>query len=229
MSVLACATLIACGSTDDENPDATRTFEDACEGGTLNFTKGFKPEPGVDFIGFRTEKTTPRQIGDDPNEVEAVWSASFSGDTHGTLCATASDKADCERRVAETNLIGTTCNGAAVVPQDRAVGAPEAPTPGTCARSYVLYTRGDEIGTVEGYAQARELFGTIDSPEEALYLVQLRGGAVSCGGQSPAGTIATDDGYEVRAGSRCGDGTYRVSTTGEVSYRTPSGEEGSCL
>lgn len=224
---IVCATLIACSAAEDETPDGETKAEyvEACEGGTLALAKGFKPEPAVDFIGFRTEQTTPRQVASDPEKTEAVWSASFSGDVFGTLCGGASDKADCEKRVAETNLIGADCNGVSVVPQvapqEGADMAP--PAPGNCIQSYVLYTRGNDIGTVRTADEARALFGAIDSPAEALYLVRLQGGTLSCGGRAPTATRVTDDGYDVRANNPCGESQYHVSKDGTVSLTEGKG------
>jgi hypothetical protein len=95
--------------------------------------------------------------------------------------------------------------------------------------SYLVATRGDQIVTAVDAAQVRALFGTIDTPEEALYLATLAGYTLSCS-DSPHAQYKTDGGgYRLvvqRRDGTCNDGITEVvltvsadGTTQEISSR----------
>jgi hypothetical protein len=89
--------------------------------------------------------------------------------SEGDPCATAGSKASCRARLEEFRLL----------PRDRAGCEAAYPnvvhpggTRGGCRVSYVLFTRGDEIGVAVTDAEVRTLIGTIDSVQEAEWWLQ---------------------------------------------------------
>lgn len=121
----------------------------------------------------------------------------------GERCATAKDRALCERRYRSLGDIGLFF-------------------------SYVFFTRGDEVGTVEDAAAAVKLVGTVDSPEDAFFVARFAGFAATCDGEASAAYRATDDGFELVAESGgCNSPVSRVvvrvrrdGTVEEVSRKT---------
>lgn len=209
----------------------------ACESGTLLLTKGYRPAQPVDFLAYRTESTEPRAAtaaafpreGDSgapsptPIKFEAAWTASYTADVVGTACSRATDKPACEKKLAAIRLLGTTCDGLPIVPKAAPAGAPQK-LQGVCAMTYLVYTRGDEVGTVTTTAEAKAFFGEIDSPQEAMFVAQLGGEIFSCDEPSPAAFTAVEDGFELLAGSRCERRFVRVSRAGVVTLvRTETG------
>lgn len=214
LALAACTVTTTPGSVPDG-------FTAACDASGLRLAKGFRPAKEVDFVGFRVESTQPRlaQAGDPapgaapcqapcggdaggggdagvPNV--AAWSASFTADVRGTPCSGATDKPACDAKVAALRLLSNVCDGLAVVPKDVAAGAAAPRPPGYCSLTYLVYTRGDEVGTVTG-AETLAFLGTIDAPEEAFYLAQLGGEYFSCGSTPEAAYSAVADGYDLVA------------------------------
>jgi len=231
----ACAALVALvGCTTMGIPDG---MTGACENETLLLTKGFRPAQPVDFLAFRTESTEPRAAtgsavpreGDSgapsPTPVgnEAAWTASYTSDLVGTSCSRATDKPACEKKLAAIRLLGTTCDGLPIVPKAAPAEVQQKPL-GACAMTYLVYTRGDEVGTVSTAAEAKTFFGDIDSPQEAMFVAQFGGEVFSCNEPSPAAFAAVEDGFELLAGSRCQRRFVRVSRAGVVTLvRTETG------
>ena len=228
----------------------------ACDTGTLRFAAGFKPTKPVDYVGERTESTTPRTappvatpvpsgsgsgsggsaappVGTSGAQSEAARVVSNGSDSVGTACDKASDRTACQKKLEQESVIGAYCQGIAVVPKFRdAAFAPEAvptkPT-GTCSETFFAYTRGDEVGNIATITLARTFFGTIDSPEEALFLVRLSGESLSCAADAPAAWRATTDGYDVQSSAvdKCGEVTVRkiLHVTGEGTITVVSSEK----
>lgn len=219
----------ACSDPDGDDTGTTEPGEipenmtNACTGAELRLAAGFTPQPVVDFIGFRTESTQPRPKTGDAgvNTTEAAWIATLDNDVSGVACSSASDRAACEKKLADLRLLGDQCQGIPIVPKD-AAGAAAPSEPGYCSLAYLVYTRGDEVGTVRSVSEAIAFFAGIDSPQEAMYLLRLSGEALICGGASPAAYAKKDDGYDVQtgAGTRCGQSSNRrlvhVSKAGEI-------------
>jgi len=90
----------------------------------------------------------------------------------GEQCATASDRASCERRYRGLGDIGL-------------------------FYSYVFFTRGDVVGKIEDAASAIRLLGTIDSPEEAFFVAGKSGFAATCDGEAKAAYRKVGDAYEL--------------------------------
>jgi hypothetical protein len=216
----------------------------ACESGTIRFAAGFKPTKPADYVGERLESTSPRTstpvavpsssgsatappVGSSTgSQKEAAREVTSGSDSVGTACANASDRVACQKKLEQESVIGATCQGIVVVPKVRDVAfAPEAAAPppaGSCSATFYAYTRGDEVGNLSTRALALEFFGTIDSPEEALFLVKLSGESLSCAAEAPAAWRATADGYDVQSSAvdRCGEVTVRkilhVSAQGTI-------------
>ncbi len=76
-----------------------------------------------------------------------------------------------------------------------------------------MTTRGDQIATAQGAAQVKALFGTIDTPEEALYLAQVSGYTVTCTDAPLAQYRSEGSGYRLVVQKRdgtCDDGITQV-------------------
>lgn len=198
-------------------------FTSACEPVVgLRLAAGLRPAVEVDFVGFRTESTQlvdapaadgpcpagaacpPRTTPGSTGRI-AQWSARFSDDVRGVPCAGASNRATCEKRVAELRLMASQCDGFNVVPKVAPAG--DARPSGDCTLSYLVYTRGDEVGTVVTSEAARTFLGEVNSPQEALLLTRLSGEALSCDAASPASYAPASDGYEVSSSAGNQSGT----------------------
>jgi len=138
--------------------------------------------PAIDGAESRTESaflpknlTQPGQVTPPPQGAEGdLWQSSM-GSTVGSLCKTASKPADCEDEISNYRVLPTdaaTC--AAMYPntQNESVG---------CLTSYILYTRGDEIGVARTTNETLALIGQIDTVEEALWVASTQGYSTSCG------------------------------------------------
>ena len=92
--------------------------------------------------------------------------------------------------------------------------AVSAPEPGKCSTTYLVYTRGDEVGWVTTSTEGRAFFGAIDTPREAMYLARLGGEGFVCG---TAAYAEVAEGYEVQASfNGCARRIVRVTRGGEV-------------
>ncbi len=194
----------------------------ACVGGKLRFAAGFKPSTPVNFVGFRTETTTPRTVVGPGTTEEAAWTAVITDDSVGNPCAGSSDVAACLKRFDSLRVLGDQCAGLPIVPKSFGLGLAEAAAgdvaapgsgaaapmqPGNCYVEGLLYTRADDIAAIRTIEEARAFFGVIDSPQEALYLVRLSGEGLTCAEGAPAAYRALPEGgYEIQstAFGRCG-------------------------
>lgn len=211
----------------------------ACKGGALLFANGFKPAKLTEFVGQRSEATEPRLVAapkpaDPPANpptttgggTEAAWTATLGADRKGEPCAGATDRAACDKAFASYRVLADACDGLTVVPKAApAVGAdvaaPAPRTPGYCATSYYAYTQGAEIGHLDTLDKARAFFGGIDSPEEAIFLVQLSGEGLSCTGSAPAAFKLSGDGYDVQTGAV---DRYGCTVTRKIVHVTGAGQ-----
>ena len=117
------------------------------------------------------------------------------------MCSAARDKAACEKKVAELR----------VLPADKATCVQKFPETGMvrgggCQVQYLVYTRGDEVGTVVGKDATKGFLGTIDTPEEALWVLSSSNQwEIACGGKgAPASTIKkTSEGFELVFQKNC--------------------------
>lgn len=212
LSVLSSVTL-ACGLTagGDDIPDGFTAA--TCAQSALVLAKGLSPTNEVDFIGARTEATERdvRTAGNGGVVHVAEWSATMGADSRGAACANATDVDACKTKLANLRLMGDSCEGLSVV--TKAAPMREQPS-GVCRVAYWVYTRGDEVGVIRSPSEARALFGTIDSPEEAIVIAQLAGETFSCGAAAYA---RVDGGFDLTSSSACGRRIVRVSSDGQVS------------
>ena len=228
---------VACGGSAGV-PDG---FTSACTGSEILYAKGFKPAKPVDFVGFRVESTESRFVSaagapaqTDPAAPQvppttasgrsvAAWSATFTADVNGKPCSGATDPQACLKKIDAIRVLGGTCDGLAVVPKVRpadVVGSEAAPAPreaGFCSATYIVFTRGDEVGVVQSQVETRTFFGVVDSPQEALYLAKLNGENLSCSTSVPASWAQVEGGFEI-VGSfgTCGSRIVRVLKDGTV-------------
>lgn len=224
--LFAAAALIVTATAACADPSPVpEGFTSACEPVVgLRLAAGLRPAVEVEFVGFRTESTqladAPAADGPCPAGTAcpprpttpgaagriAQWSARFSDDVRGVPCAGASNRAACEKRVAELRLMESQCDGFNVVPKVAPAGGASRPT-GNCTLSYLVYTRGDEVGTVVTSEAARTFLGEVNSPQEALFLARLSGEALSCDSASPASYAPASDGYELSSSAGTQGGT----------------------
>jgi hypothetical protein len=208
---------IACGgsttTTEPGGGGTNPTFTSLCGAAQPKpFLQGMHVVPAIDGAESRTESaflptnlTQPGQVTPPPQGAEGdLWQRTL-GSTVGAMCKTASKPADCEDEVANYRVLpadATTC--AAMYPnmQNESVG---------CSVSYILYTRGDEIGVARTTNETLALIGEIDTVEEALWVAGTQGYSTSCGSnEAPDSQFRTtsDGGWDldVVKGGFCGPG-----------------------
>lgn len=159
---LASAGTYACSGDLDSG------MEPACTGrvSAASIT-GWRPATPVDFMAMRNELFAEGQP--EPftsNEVERV----------GEPCKTASDRAACEKKLADVRVAN-------------------AQTPNAV---YVVFTRGDQVFTLETPAEMEDFFRPIDTKEEAFFIAAAKKGvSATCGGQDELKWTAKGDGFDV--------------------------------
>ncbi len=213
--VAACATTTAAGvavgcggGTDGGASSSSGGSSSGGDGPTPDFTSlcdvenvasllaGLRASPEIDGAVMRTEHAFPllESAGGNeggvvnPDEPADGWKAT-SGETVGALCSKASNQAACL----------ATVEGFRVLPPTReecTARFPVTPYTGmTCGVTYILYTRGDEIGVAVTDDETRALIGTFDTVHEAFWAASKAGYQRSCA--SNGGERST---YRTRAG-----------------------------
>lgn len=178
----------------------TPGFTSLCSGGSLasqrTFLQGLTATPALDGAVMRNESAFTRQaspggpggISNPPmNELGDAWTAS-NGEQVGTMCATATNPTACRDKIAGFRMLPTSRD--ACVAQYPAASYSQT----ECGASYILYTRGDEIGVARTKDETKALIGTFDTIEEALWVAQGTGLQTSCGGNG-FGTMLPDSEY----------------------------------
>ena len=200
----------------------TPVFTTLCNGpghgpNTRTFLAGLHATPELDGAVMRSESAFPRTsspgqpggVTGDPNAVADEWTAT-NGDAVGAMCAKASNPSACLAKV----------QGYRMLPPDRDACAAAYPSagylPATCAASYILYTRGDEIGVARTNEEIKALMGATDTLEEALWAANNAGYGESCsyGGKSPDSQYRTtqDGGWDlVLVNTTCGEELYKLT------------------
>jgi hypothetical protein len=124
------------------------------------FPSGLVAAPRQDYVAARIE-TAFLTDAENFRKTETLH--------EGEPCATASSKEACRARFEEFRLL----------PLDRSSCEAAYPnvvhpggTRGGCRASYVLFTRGDEIGVAVTESEIRGLIGTVDSVQEAEWVLQ---------------------------------------------------------
>ncbi|HSO41203.1 MAG TPA: ferritin-like domain-containing protein, partial [Labilithrix sp.] len=102
--------------------------------------------------------------------------AGQNGELVGTMCARAADKTACLAKVQGFRLLPPTREAcAAKYPADVYTGV-------DCSTSYILYTRGTEIGVARTNDEIKALISTFDTLGEALWAASVAGYSRSCSG-----------------------------------------------
>lgn len=157
----------------------------------------------ADFLAERFESADENGAPDGGPPL--TWRAQLTEQT-GTACKSAADPATCKASLDALRLLPTDATACF------AQGPGGGPSRG-CFTRYLVTTRGDQIATAQGAAQVKALFGTIDTPEEALYLAQVSGYTVTCA-DAPLAQYRTErSGYRLVVQKRdgtCDEGITQV-------------------
>jgi hypothetical protein len=188
----------ACGAG---SVDRSALTEDTCTGATYDPLAGVTPATPVDYMELR------ETFGVTTNPPTVVSKS-------GTVCATATDPATCNTKLAAVSNPG---------------GWQLAPSGGLSPTitEYLVYTRGDEVGTITSFDALATFLAPIDDVHDAALLVSQNPTThftIVCGPNS-GGAVA--GGFEVVAetGDTCGKGTHldedlvSVSSSGDVTVR----------
>lgn len=234
-----------CGSSSGGGPTLGQGMTPACPLGNLleGFTPGKPVDYLATRTEFLPLNAQPPAVdagadGGDGGDGGATadagapsdgWSASI-GQQRGTPCATATDPS-CKQRLAELRLASNTACPPSGEGFDRTIGQSklvdgtgstgsgfggEGARQAGCSVSYLVYTRGDEIGVARTRAEIVALLAPIDAKEEALYLASGDGLSLSCGQDPKAAYTATPGGgFEVLGETQSGC-TYQPAQVEQV-------------
>ncbi len=185
------------GSTLEVTPGVTLS-DSVCDGAEYKPLKGLKPAVAVDSLEMRST------MGEAPPAFRIVA-------TEGSPCSTAVDKAACTAKYASTTpTTGWTDNSS--------FGGPVV-----TGTRYIIYTRGDEVGTLTSLDALRTFLAPFDTVKEgALLLVEgADAHRFNCSYKNAGtGPGAGDWTYLTETGVACGEGSnsykneMRVSSTG---------------
>lgn len=216
------------GGVTHEDGGVQPEYTSACTSGpNPTLLSGITSTPPLDGAKMRYEQafasTLDTQgmgitIMSEPEDGD-YWTGSDE-ETQGALCSGASNPDACRAKV----------NGYRALPpllEECATGAHGTYQSGYgCAGSYILYTRGDEIGAAQTEDQIKDLIGKFDSLSEVVWAAGLKGLRLNC---SSAYRIAesqyrrtSDGGYDISLvdDQNCGSGVYAVTVhvdpTGDV-------------
>jgi hypothetical protein len=185
--------VVGCGGSTTQDPVSGSggggggpypEYVSLCTGSPVRaFPLGLTAEPAIDGAVERSETAfagkgqgyqgggvTPPPAGASGD----LWKGGAAGTPIGTLCATATDKAACLAKVSGYRILP-------VDEQECRSAYPAGYSQNGCSASYLLYTRGDDIGVARTPAETKTLMGTIDTPEEASYLLNNAGYFAACG------------------------------------------------
>ena len=197
------------GTGKDGGPPLATGFTSFCgtNGTTSQRTllQGLTASPPLDGAIMRNEaafarRTTQNGVTNPPMpELGDSWSAT-NGEQVGTLCAKSSNPGACRDKVSGFRMLPTSRD--ACVSQYPS----SAYVPTECGASYILYTRGDEIGVARTKEEIKALAGTFDTLEEAMWVAQGANLQATCG--SSYGGSTPDSGWRQTA-----DGGWDLSLT----------------
>ena len=178
--------------------------------------QGLTASPALDGAVMRNEaafrrQTTQTGVTNPPMpELGDAWTAT-NGEQVGTLCAKASNPSACRDKVMGFRMLPSSRDACVSQYPSSAYGPTE------CGASYILYTRGDEIGVARSKDEIKALIGTFDTLEEAMWVAQGSNLQASCsssyGGTTPdSGWRKTaDGGWDLSLTERnCGTESYQV-------------------
>jgi hypothetical protein len=181
--------------------------------------QGLRASPELDGAVSRNESAFARAGGNNPGvvtppseELGDAWTGT-NGEQVGTLCAKATDADACRAKVA----------GFRILPTTREACIAQYPgssySPNLCGASYILYTRGDEIGVARTNDEIKALIGTFDTLGEAMWVATNAGLQTSCSTGTGADALprseyrtTQDGGWDLSLldAKNCGDATYKV-------------------
>jgi hypothetical protein len=173
------------------------------------FLQGLKTSPPIDGAVTRTEMAFTRTNTGAPgggmnppmDELGDAWTG--TNDEHvGTLCATATNPSACLSKTSGFRILPASRD--ACVAQYGSYGYSQT----ACGTSYILYTRGDQIGVARTVEETKALIGTFDTVEEAMWVAQAKNLQVTCGGTGFAGGTTPTSGWR-----RTADGGWDLSLT----------------
>jgi hypothetical protein len=191
--------LTACGA---QSVDRTGLTEDVCGGAAVyDPLAGVTPTVPVDYLELRNTLGSP-------TNTPSVVSKS------GTPCATATDVPTCQANLAAVSNAGgwTPARGPGLSPT---------------ITDLLVYTRGDEVGTITSYDALKAFLVPVDDVHDAALLVSQNPDVhheISCGPDS-GGAVAGGFDVVARTGDTCGPGTHLdeelvfVSTAGDVTVK----------
>jgi hypothetical protein len=193
------------GASASSDPSQPRAM---CGPGRLpRFPSGLKASPPQDFVGVRFETaylygTFAKADGGSSDTDSANENfTSNASNTYGTPCATASDVPSCLRALEALR----------VLPKGRAaceaayphVTHPGGAHPG-CSVSYLVFTRGDEVGFAIEDAEVRALVGPVDTVQEAEWVLEHAYDPTCGGDKGQTFTVREiDGGYEFSFVNNC--------------------------
>lgn len=203
------------GTTPTEDGGSSQP-QSLCQGQPIGeLPTGLTIEPAVDFVSLRYESAWTGS-----QEIEAFRALDI-GST-GSVCATAKDVDACRTKVA-----------ARVLPTDRAscVASYAEPRPSTgCAVRYFRWTRGDEVGQAVTRDEVKKLMGTIDTIQEAKYLLEVGRTQPTCNAPADYTVRTESDGYVFRFMNNCEKQgvvhVVKVGRDGEVTETATESVEG---
>lgn len=161
--------------------------------------QGIQAEPPVDFV---TQRSETKKLSGEPSLDGGAdggndggiddWAAT-DGDSVGTKCATATDKAACEAAAAAYRILPTDDEEC----RSKYGGYFDG---NFCTVSYLLYTRKDEVASAETFEETKALLGSVSNIEEALLLAQRkeRDYRINCPAEGSSGDLPESE-YRARA------------------------------
>ena len=237
------------GTSSGSSGAPTGVWTTACEGTyeSRALLATLETNPAIDGAQYRSESAFP--IGENnyqpgggvPNvpvdEVGDSWKGALTGSPgFGTLCAKHSNPAECNAKIAGLRVLPTT--------REECAKAYPASTYNqvACSVTYIVYTRGDEIGVARNVEETKALINGVNTFGEALWAATTNGKLeLACGTNQPGvpqSQYRTTEGggYDLQLveAENCGDTTYAVTvhvdlagTVTETS-RTDLGVKPSC-
>ena len=198
-TVLATSSVLVAGCGGGTTTDVTNTSggtggtgtESAslCTGGpelgTLLAT--MHTTPALDGAEYRNESAFPGAtsyppVSPDPTTTSDGWIGTI-GDKVGTLCSGAKDVAACQAKVDGFRVLPSTVEACTAQ-----YGSVPYYDGSQCHASYILYTRGDQVGVARTNDETKALISTIDTIGEAMWVAQTTAQyTTSCGSYPSAG------------------------------------------
>lgn len=159
--------IVSCGGGSNDGGQQPDGYASVCGKASTPLLLGVEAEPPIDYIAERYESAF---AGPDAGNADQ-WEG-YDQNSAGTKCATATDKAACEKAAASYRVLPTDetqCRAR------YASGEVEG-----CRANYLLYTRKDEVGSAQKFDQVRALIGTVSNLDEALLLAEWQDYSVNC-------------------------------------------------